>query len=499
MIGQLGAMSALSQLAPTIASCISKVRDWEIVHDVTDIDTTAMCITQQGLGKLHHVARAFAKESRGFCRMTLQTFLHTLAPLFALATTTAGMVLIGIDSLVCLLHDCHGIHVGTSEWEDFKKQLSVDPSVFDRQPVWTRKRSQSQTFSDASDGCSGGGNGRSCLPRSSSSRSSFFGTGTDTEPFNSSSSSCRSRSLKQDESDGSYGDLAKQNQTLAIHNKLLRQMLCEKDGKLIAQQKMLKQARQKASRAEKLAAQLADRLKAHKTKSQQFEPTRVKGDKILQKQVRRLADGRIEQFLQNDFCQSDDDGADGIETENGPRGTAGWLTPQGSISLAIRRNLGNVSAQDLGLIIMNDVSKQTVLRSECRTAAALAASNRFFFEEWLREDRNRSLDSHSFFFLQYREDATNAAKHRQKMTALEYHASWAITTKAELNHLDSTDFQSVRRLADVLPVWDGSGKGTLALTKKMLESMGVPSWDFFISEYNEATPHLEFAMGREIL
>ena len=473
-------MSTLSQLAPTIANCSSKVCDWEIVRetDDADVDKTALCITHQGLGRIHHVARKYAEESRGLCRMTLQAFLHTLAPLFALATTTAGMVLIGIDSLVCLLHDCHGIHVGTSEWDDFKKQLSVDSSVFDRQHMWIRKRSQSQTFSDTdtSDGRGGGCNVRSCLPR----------FGTDAKSLNSSSMSSSSRSLTPSVSSGSFGDLAKQNQTLAMQNKLLRQMLCERDGKLIAQQKMLKQARQKAGRAEKLAGKLADRLRAHKTKSQQFEPNRVKGDKILQKQVRRLADGRLEQFLQNDFC-SDDDGAD--DTENGP-GTAGWLTPQGSISLAIRRNLGNVSAQDLGLIIMNDVSKQTVLRSECRTAAALAASNRFFFEEWLHEDRNRSHDSYSFLFLQYREDATNAAKHRQKMTALEYHASWAITTKAELNYLDSTDFQSVRRLADVLPVWDGSGKGTLALTKKMLESMGVPSWDFFISEYNEATRHL---------
>lgn len=198
-------------------------------------------------------------------------------------------------------------------------------------------------------------------------------------------------------------------------------------------------------------------LRLVKKREDEFCPTRVKGNRDLQRQVRQLEGGRLEQFLQNDKDTMD------AESES-----TGWLTPQGNISLAIRRNLGNSSAQDLGLQIMCDVSKQSVLRAECRTGASLLASSRLWFQEWQFEDAQIDLQSKSFVFIQYREDATN---HKHKLTAMEVAASWAnASSDEELQQFRAKDFTSIRRLADVVPVHCGDGPSTLSLSKKMLET-----------------------------
>lgn len=62
---------------------------------------------------------------------------------------------------------------------------------------------------------------------------------------------------------------------------------------------------------------------------------------------------------------------------NNPRG---WLSPQGNISLAIRRNIGNIACSLIGHTILQDISASTVSRAECRSAAALVASTRGFYQ-----------------------------------------------------------------------------------------------------------------------
>ena len=50
------------------------------------------------------------------------------------------------------------------------------------------------------------------------------------------------------------------------------------------------------------------------------------------------------------------------------------LTPTATLALGIRRNIAHVAAADFGALLMVDLSGSTVIRSEIRTGAALAAS-----------------------------------------------------------------------------------------------------------------------------
>ena len=154
--------------------------------------------------------------------------------------------------------------------------------------------------------------------------------------------------------------------------------------------------------------------------------------------------------------------------------------------------MSNCSAQDLGLVLMEDTCKSTVLRAECKVGAALIASSRVFFEHWKHDmfdgphrDTDASLQSTiGLTFLHYREDATN---HRQKMVALELHAAYLVADRAALAEVSFHDLSAVKRLADVIPVQDATGIGTLALTEKMLRSLGCPTWWDFVQQHMEAT------------
>ena len=164
--------------------------------------------------------------------------------------------------------------------------------------------------------------------------------------------------------------------------------------------------------------------------------------------------------------------------------TGGWLTPQGTIALALRRNMSNCSAQDLGMVLLQDTSRSTVLRSECKVGAALIADSRLFFERWQQElchgpHLSEGKPSVSLTFLHYREDATN---HRHKMMALELHAAYVVSSQDAdaLAAISMEHLSSMKRLADVVPVSDGSGLGTMRMSEKMLSSLGCPTWHDFL-------------------
>ena len=266
--------------------------------------------------------------------------------------------------------------------------------------------------------------------------------------------------------------LAQQNRSLKLQVKLLQKMVQEKDCQIRAQKNTIKTLKVKETKTGDTLAKFARLTKKRIENNEQFEPNRVRGETFKHQQVRRLEGGRLSEFVTRE---------EGQEAESNEAN--GWLTPQGCISLAIRRNLGNASAESTGLMLLRDVSKQSILRSECRTGAALLASTRSFFYEWRYRDENMSKNDTSILFLQYREDGTNSAKHRQKMTAMEVQAAYVIAKQSDLEDLTPANFCSIRRLADVVPVHDGygTGVGTMALAKKMLESLAAPTWDSFLS------------------
>lgn len=181
--------------------------------------------------------------------------------------------------------------------------------------------------------------------------------------------------------------LRKQVLSLQQQNRVLRNMVQNKDNRLTEVTKTLKLYKTKLARQEKTLQRMSSVIKTQHTKKltgEDFNISRVRSDKVLQQQANRLGTGRVESFLSH---QEKIDCAEGGNGDSEPdqlqcgKGSS-QLTPHGNAALAIRRNLSNISAEDLGLVIMDDASKQTVLRAECRTAAALIANARLFFQDW---------------------------------------------------------------------------------------------------------------------
>jgi hypothetical protein len=82
------------------------------------------------------------------------------------------------------------------------------------------------------------------------------------------------------------------------------------------------------------------------------------------------------------------------------------LTPRGVLCVAIRRNISNVSARTFGTAVLEDIGKDTVVRAELQTAAALTAWSRSFHAsgEAVIEGSDWGIAVHSC-----RSDATSSA------------------------------------------------------------------------------------------
>jgi hypothetical protein len=81
------------------------------------------------------------------------------------------------------------------------------------------------------------------------------------------------------------------------------------------------------------------------------------------------------------------------------------LSIDGTVALAIRRNLSNISCGDFGKVLLDNVSKWTVARAEVRTGNALMASHKLFFQT-VRDSIYGPVDACSLFVCAFRSDAT---------------------------------------------------------------------------------------------
>ncbi|CAE7445881.1 unnamed protein product, partial [Symbiodinium microadriaticum] len=179
-----------------------------------------------------------------------------------------------------------------------------------------------------------------------------------------------------------------------------------------------------------------------------------------------------------------------------------WLTPGGAVSL-VRRNMSNIATDDLGRVILTDISRTSVSRSESKAAASLQMTSRMFFEsidELLRQPAHGSSERSDespgprgptgFAFYSYRQDATH---HRIKKSTLELETG-IIIDHQEYNHrtpfMDTA--RTLRQLSDVLNITDETSAGTLAFTRKALASLGCPFMDT-IQEWNKSLGSNELA------
>lgn len=175
-----------------------------------------------------------------------------------------------------------------------------------------------------------------------------------------------------------------------------------------------------------------------------------------------------------------------LQIERIKGGTGKRLTLQSFIALAIRRNFGNCATADVGAMLLEDISRFTVCRSESKTGTALIASSRLFFHAMLGDLTNPSTGTFKLVIHSFLQDATNAGILKgSKLSAL-------ILRSAFLKEQPPGDdvnshfldegwqfddwFDRIIRVADVLPVVAGDSGVTVAQTLKQLEGLGCPTW-----------------------
>ena len=128
----------------------------------------------------------------------------------------------------------------------------------------------------------------------------------------------------------------------------------------------------------------------------------------------------------------------------GKDGRSGRWSLQSKLSMGFRCCLSTIAACDFGLVSMVDVSKQTVLRAERITGAALLSSMRAFCAEGLGMalscSSNSSTSSEwSIFGVGFRSDATNTnIWRRKKLHVVEARAMYV----ADEQKLQAGDFQA---------------------------------------------------------
>ena len=390
------------------------------------------------------------------------------------------------DIVPVLLFDCHGLVISVTEWDHVKKSMVALQSARPQSPH--SPPASADPTASALDSHRSGQSGLMNRPVKRPAAVPEVGVRVTRRSVSSSASAVSTASTDTDASGRSgagvsNGDrdreLRRQLEALKLENKALKFLLDTKDQKISQQKKIIKQCQTKTLRASKQLQRLKNTVTAglqRECRGKNFEVTRVQTCKTAQKKLNQLRYGKLEAYLESQ---------EGVDVDDDDAAlTGGWLTPQGTIALALRRNMSNCSAQDLGMVLLQDTSRSTVLRSECKVGAALIADSRLFFERWQQElchgpHLSEGKPSVSLTFLHYREDATN---HRHKMMALELHAAYVVSSQDAdaLAAISMEHLSSMKRLADVVPVSDGSGLGTMRMSEKMLSSLGCPTWHDFL-------------------
>jgi hypothetical protein len=153
-----------------------------------------------------------------------------------------------------------------------------------------------------------------------------------------------------------------------------------------------------------------------------------------------------------------------------------YFTVQSGLSVALRRNFGNVSAKDFGAVVLADVSGKTVCRWEVTLNASLvaAAQNRHnFAEECCKTSPTVSISVYSFST-----DATNTnIWQHAKLHCLELWSGYLPDITSAMSQSLLVVMDAKRQWADTQRVVDASAWGTLGMIKKQLKSLGAPVWD----------------------
>ena len=210
----------------------------------------------------------------------------------------------------------------------------------------------------------------------------------------------------------------------------------------------------------------------------------VKKNKVLKQQLRRLTT-KMEKIKAKE-ATGKSKAKDVLELERTKQGSGKQLTLKGTLALAIRRNFGNAATADVGAMLLEDISRFTVARAETKAGTCLIASARIFFHWVYSELTGPQLpDSFRLVVHSYRQDATNSGiLKRSKLNALILHSAFLRQREhlhdqswKQWENFDFHDwFDSMVRVADVLPVLNSTSEDTVAQTLKHLASLGCTTW-----------------------
>ena len=199
--------------------------------------------------------------------------------------------------------------------------------------------------------------------------------------------------------------------------------------------------------------------------------------KALQQRVRRLQKSieTINQKHQQELSNIKDAANAALLVQRTSDKPKAWLTPQGSVAVALRRNIGNVACSLLGHVVLQDLSGCTVSRCEVKSAAALVAHSQMFYEQMMHTFRIATAPAQCLSIHTLREDATNSGIWRKSKLANMEVESFYTTNISSLDVAIKTG-HTIRRLGDVQRVSDSSGMGTTTLCWKQMQSIGCPTW-----------------------
>ena len=137
----------------------------------------------------------------------------------------------------------------------------------------------------------------------------------------------------------------------------------------------------------------------------------------------------------------------------------------------VRRNCSNIACDDMGRVILEDISARSVSRSEVKAGASLQASCKMHFEQMKEDISEMDPTCSAMCFYGYRQDATNDKK---KRSTLELDSSYVIfETNGPPPSLKDSSVK-LHRLSDVLPITDETAGGTVG--SLWVARLGMHAW-----------------------
>ena len=165
------------------------------------------------------------------------------------------------------------------------------------------------------------------------------------------------------------------------------------------------------------------------------------------------------------------------------------LTPKSMIALGVRRNFTTIATADVGALLLERISRQTVVRGERKAGDALLHHCQMFFKYNVYPLLDRSLSDigildrwgadlppvTSCAIYAYTSDATNSCIwQRRSLSTLQLEI---MLCNFFAEPLTDGNWQHVGKVvADLLPTDYKTGLGTVALTLKHLGSLGCPDF-----------------------